>query len=142
MGSDVDYIGFMALNPVDQTQLVFSSDEGLFEINQATSCSGSACDPTNLTLPMNMPTKLGPVAFDQTGSYLVVSSRVKNANDNAEIWVADDVTDLEDLDPKVEDDPIFNSAAFALTDMAITDNGDVFLSSRGQGVIVISGAVP
>ena len=136
--SDPDFIGFMAINPIDQNQLVFSSNEGLFEISQATSCN--SCMPTTISPPAGngmLPDRLGPVGFSEDG-HLVVSSRVEDANDRAEIWVDDGAG----LEIKVDDDPIFNSAAFALTDMAITANGDIFLSSRGQGAIVVSGAVP
>lgn len=119
-GSDADFVGFMALNPVDQKQLVFSSALGLYQINQATSCN--SCSPTPISPPVGtLPDKLGPVGFSPDG-HLVVSSRVEDAMDKAEIWVDDGAG----LVIKVDDDPIFNSAAFALTDMAITANGIFF----------------
>jgi len=112
---------------VDGHQLVFSSALGLYQINQAASCN-NPCMLTSIEPPAGngmLPDRLGPVGFSQDG-HLVVSSRVEDAMDKAEIWVDDG----NGLDIKVDNDPIFNSAAFALTDMAITANGDIFLSSR------------
>ena len=137
-GSDADFVGFMALNPTDQNELVFSSALGLYQINSAKTCTLTSCIETDIAVS-GMPMKFGPVAFSPDDGQLVVSSRVVNANDTAEIWVRDGTGTFV---PKVDNDPIFNSAAFALTDMAVTHSRDIFISSRGQGAIVISGAVP
>ena len=140
-GSEADFIGFLTINPADQDELVFSSNAGLFEITSARSCN--PCTHANVDTSGATGTngdmsglKFGPVAFDQNGK-LVVVSRVEETGDRAEIWVRNNGSFAE----KVVDDSIFSSAAFALTDIAITASKDIYLSSRGQGVIVVGGAL-
>jgi len=136
-GSSPDYIGFMAINPTDQDELVFTSDLGLYQINSAKSCTLTSCIEDEI-MAAGSP-KFGPVAFSPDDGQLVVSTRVVDGSmDKPEIWVRDTTGSFQQ---KVIEDPIFNSTAFALTDMAVTHSRDIFLSSRGQGVIVISGAV-
>lgn len=134
--------GFLAVSPSQFGRVYVSTAEGLLLFKNAGTCTEAAANCTIEDPAAGLSYPLGPIAYDSSGDYLVVTATLAAGTDAGFYRVDDTVFTPAAAADVLTDDDYFNAAGFVLTDMAITDDDTVWVSSRGLGVLEATMILP